>query len=133
VAGEVRNLAQRSAHAAREIKALIEESVAEVGAGSALAQQAGRTMDEVVESVRQVSGIIGEISGASAAQAQGIAAIGAAMGAMDEYTRESAAMVREAAAAAQALKGQADELAGVVAVFRLDNSTAQARPALPLA
>jgi len=133
VAGEVRNLAQRSASAAREIKALIEESVAEVGAGSALAQQAGRTMDEVVESVRQVSGIIGEISGASADQAQGIAAIGAAMGAMDEDTRESAAMVREAATAAQALKGQADELAGVVAVFRLDNSTAPARPALPLA
>ena len=133
VAGEVRNLAQRSANAAREIKALIEESVAEVGAGSALAQQAGRTMDEVVESVRQVSGIIAEISGASADQAQGIAAIGEAMAAMDEDTRESAAMVREAAAAADALKGQADELAGVVAVFRLDNSMASARPALPLA
>ncbi len=133
VAGEVRNLAQRSAAAAREIKALIEESVAEVGAGSALAQQAGRTMDEVVESVRQVSGIIAEISGASADQAQGIAAIGEAMAAMDEDTRESAAMVREAAAAADALKGQADELAGVVAVFRLDNGTASARPALPLA
>jgi len=133
VAGEVRNLAQRSANAAREIKALIEESVAEVGAGSALAQQAGRTMDEVVESVRQVSDIIAEISGASADQAQGIAAIGEAMAAMDEDTRESAAMVREAAAAADALKGQADELAGVVAVFRLDNGTASARPALPLA
>ena len=124
VAGEVRSLAQRSADAAREIKALIEESVAQVDAGSALAQQAGQTMEEVVASVREVSGIIAEISSASAAQAQGIAAIGAAMAGMDGDTRESAAMVREAAEAAEALKRQADELAGVVAVFHLDNSKA---------
>ena len=133
VASEVRNLAQRSAGAAREIKALIEQSVAEVGAGSALAQQAGRTMEEVVESVRQVSGIIGEISSASAAQARDITAIGEAMGAMDGDTRENAAMVCEAAEAAGALKSQADELAGVVAVFRLDNAAVALRTALPLA
>ncbi|MDB5746024.1 MAG: hypothetical protein JWP72_872 [Massilia sp.] len=124
VASEVRNLAQRSAGAAREIKTLIEESVAQVGAGSALAQQAGRTMDEVVESVHRVSGIIGEISSASHEQAQGIAAISEAIGAMDSDTRESAAMVREAAEAAGALRHEADHLAEVVAVFHLDNTAA---------
>ncbi|MFC4931803.1 methyl-accepting chemotaxis protein [Massilia sp. GCM10023247] len=129
VAGEVRNLAQRSAGAAREIKALIEESVAQVSAGSTLAQQAGRTMDEVVESVHRVSDIIGQISSASHAQAQGIAAIGEAVAAMDGDTRESAAMVHEAAEAAGALKQEADRLARVVAVFHLDDSSA-ARPAL---
>jgi methyl-accepting chemotaxis protein len=122
VASEVRNLAQRSAGAAREIKTLIEESVAQVSAGSTLAQQAGRTMDEVVESVHRVSGIIGEISSASHEQAQGMAAISEAIGAMDSDTRESAAMVREAAEAAGALKHEADHLAEVVAVFHLDNS-----------
>ncbi|MGX4641945.1 methyl-accepting chemotaxis protein [Massilia sp. SYSU DXS3249] len=122
VAGEVRNLAQRSASAAREIKTLIEESVAQVSAGSTLAQQAGRTMDEVVGSVHRVSGIIGEISRASGEQAQGIAAISEAIGAMDRDTRDSAAMVREAAVAAGSMKQEADRLAEVVAVFHLDNS-----------
>jgi methyl-accepting chemotaxis protein len=120
VAGEVRNLAQRAAAAAREIKALIEDSVAQVGAGSVLAQQAGKTMDEVVASVRQVSGIINEISGASAEQARGITAIGETIGDMDGATRENAAMVEEAASAAMALKEQADRLAQAVDVFRLD-------------
>jgi methyl-accepting chemotaxis protein len=131
VAGEVRNLAQRSAGAAREIKALIEDSSAQVRAGSTLAQQAGRTMDEVVDSVHKVSGIIGEISSASREQAQGIAAISEAVQAMDEDTRDSAAMVREAAAAAGALKGEAAHLAEVVAVFHLDKIDAPVRrPAL---
>jgi methyl-accepting chemotaxis protein len=131
VAGEVRNLAQRSAGAAREIKALIEDSSAQVSAGSALAQQAGRTMEEVVDSVHKVSGIIGEISSASREQAQGIAAISAAVQAMDDDTRDSAAMVREAAAAAGALKGEAAHLAEVVAVFHLDKIDGPAgRPAL---
>ncbi|MFC5480804.1 methyl-accepting chemotaxis protein [Massilia suwonensis] len=131
VAGEVRNLAQRSAGAAREIKALIEESMAQVGAGSTLAQQAGRTMAEVVDSVHQVSGIIGEISSASRAQAQGIAAISEAVQAMDDETRDSAAMVHDAAAAAGALKDEAAHLAEVVAVFHLDKTGATApRPAL---
>ena len=122
VASEVRNLAQRSAGAAREIKALIEESVVQVSAGSTLAQQAGRTMEEVVESVHKVSGIIGEISGASREQAQEIAAISQAIGAMDDDTRNNAAMVREAATAAGALKDEASHLAEVVAVFHLDGA-----------
>ena len=131
VASEVRNLAQRSAGAAREIKSLIEQSRVEVSAGSTLAQQAGRTMEEVVASVHKVSGIIGEISSASREQAQGIAAISAAIGAMDDQTRDSADMVREAAAAAGALKDEASHLAEVVSVFHLDNMNgASGRPAL---
>ena len=132
VASEVRNLAQRSASAAREIKVLIEESVAQVSAGSTLAQQAGRTMEEVVGSVHRVSGLIGDISGASHEQAQGIAAISEAIGSMDRDTREGAAMVREAAVAADAMKHEADRLAEVVAVFHLDNSRGGGEaPALP--
>ncbi|HEX9171918.1 MAG TPA: methyl-accepting chemotaxis protein [Telluria sp.] len=127
VASEVRNLAQRSAAAAREIKALIEESVAQVGTGSELAHQAGQTMGEVVESVRKVSGLIGEISGASADQAHGIAAIGEAIDAMDEATRDNAVMVQQATSAASALKEQADQLAQAIRVFRVDNSDG-ARP-----
>jgi methyl-accepting chemotaxis protein len=123
VAGEVRNLAQRAAAAAREIKGLIEDSVAQVGAGSVLAQQAGQTMDEVVGSVRAVSGIIAEISGASAEQARGIAAIGETIGEMDGATRENAAMVEEAASSARALQEQAEQLAQVVDVFRLEAAT----------
>jgi len=131
IAGEVRNLAQRSAGAAREIKSLIEQSHVQVSAGSALAQQAGRTMADVVDSVHKVSGIIGEISSASRAQAQGIAVIGEAIGAMDAQTRDSAGMVREAAAAAVALKDEAHHLAEVVSVFHLDSvNGASTRPAL---
>ncbi|MFC5510516.1 methyl-accepting chemotaxis protein [Massilia jejuensis] len=131
VAGEVRNLAQRSAGAAREIKTLIEQSRVQVSAGSTLAQQAGRTMDEVVDSVHKVSGIIGEISSASREQAQGIAAISEAIGVMDGETRDSAAMVREAAAAAGALEDEAQRLAEVVSVFHLDGvDGAPKRPAL---
>jgi methyl-accepting chemotaxis protein len=131
VASEVRNLAQRSAGAAREIKTLIAESVEQVSAGSTLAQQAGRTMEEVVDSVHKVSGIIGEISSASREQAQGIAAISEAIGAMDDHTRDSAAMVREAAAAAGALKDEARHLAEVVSVFHLESIGGTAkRPAL---
>jgi methyl-accepting chemotaxis protein len=122
VASEVRNLAQRSAAAAREIKALIEESVAQVGAGSELVHQAGKTMGEVVDSVRKVSGLIGEISGASADQAHGITAIGEAIGAMDEATRDNAVMVQQARSAASALKEQADQLAQAISVFRVDSS-----------
>jgi methyl-accepting chemotaxis protein len=121
VASEVRNLAQRSAAAAREIKALIEESVAQVGTGSELVHQAGKTMGEVVDSVRKVSGLIGEISGASADQAHGITAIGEAIGAMDEATRDNAVMVQQATSAASALKEQADQLAQAISVFRVDN------------
>jgi methyl-accepting chemotaxis protein len=120
VAGEVRNLAQRAAAAAREIKALIDDSVARVDAGSALARQAGATMEEVVASVHRVSAIIAEISGASSEQAREIAAIGQVMSAMDAATRDSVARVDDAADAAIALKAQAVELARVVGVFRVE-------------
>jgi len=126
VASEVRNLAQRSAGAAREIKGLIEDSSAQVTAGSTLARQAGHTMAEVVDSVHKVSGIIGEISGASREQAQEIAAISVAVQAMDADTRDSAGMVREAAQAAGALKSEAAHLAEVVAVFHLDHANSAA-------
>jgi methyl-accepting chemotaxis protein len=119
VAGEVRNLAQRAAAAAKEIKSLIEDSVGQVEAGSVLVRQAGATMDEVVGSVQRVSGIIAEISRASSEQAQGIGAIGEAIAAMDGVTRDSAAHVGEAAEAAVALQAQAAELAQVVSVFRV--------------
>ncbi|MCA1248384.1 methyl-accepting chemotaxis protein [Massilia sp. MS-15] len=136
VAGEVRNLAQRSAVAAREIKALIGESVAEVAAGNELVRQAGTTMEQVVDSVRQVSALISGISSASRAQAGGIAAIGEAIGAMDAATRDNARLVEGAASSADALEEEARQLAEVVSVFRLGEPApglqlaAAARPAL---
>jgi methyl-accepting chemotaxis protein len=120
VASEVRNLAQRSAGAAKEIKELINESVGQVGAGSALVEQAGRTMDEVVSSVQRVTGIIGQISAASSQQEQGIDQINQAIGAMDGATRHNAAMVAQAVDAATSLEEQAGQLAEVVSVFRLN-------------
>jgi methyl-accepting chemotaxis protein len=120
VAGEVRNLAQRAAAAAREIKALIEDSVSQVGAGGELVQQAGRTMQELLDSVSKVSGIIGEISGASRDQAQGISAISEAVGAMDAATRDNATIVEQAASGAAELREQAGQLARAVAVFRIE-------------
>ncbi len=119
VAGEVRNLAQRSATAAREIKALIGESVSEVEAGSQLVRQAGATMEQVVESVHQVSELIAGISSASREQAAGIAAIGKAMHEMDASTRDNAGLVEQAASAAGSLEAQARHLAEVVSVFQL--------------
>ena len=119
VASEVRNLAQRSATAAREIKGLIEASSAQVSAGSALAQQAGQTMEEVVGGVRKVSSLIAEISEASRDQAGGIAAIEQAMQDMDAVTRGNTGRVEEAAEAAGRLAAQAERLAQVVGAFHL--------------
>jgi len=119
VAGEVRNLAQRSATAAREIKALIGESVSEVEAGSALVRQAGATMEQVVDSVHQVSNLIADVKSASDQQAGGIAAIANVLQEMDAATRANAALVEGAAEAADALDGQARNLAEVVGVFRI--------------
>jgi len=124
VASEVRGLAQRAATAAREIKQLIEASVARVEAGSALAGEAGATMEEVVASVRRVSDIIAEISAASSAQASEIVAISQSITALDDVTRASARSVEQAAGAAIALKERAEELAGAVSVFRFDASAA---------
>jgi len=120
VATEVRNLAQRSAAAAREIKALIQASTAEVDAGSRLVQEAGTTMNEVLASAEQVTGIMARISAASTAQSSGIEHINRSIGEMDEVTQQNAALVEEASAAAQAMQEQADQLARAVRLFKLD-------------
>jgi methyl-accepting chemotaxis protein len=135
VAGEVRNLAQRSAAAARQIKALIAESVGEVDAGARLADEAGRTMREVVAGVRRVADIMAEISTASAEQVAGIEQVNSAISEMDHSTQQNAALVEQAAAAAAAMREQARQLATAVGVFRVAHGTAArrapARPALP--
>jgi methyl-accepting chemotaxis protein-2 (aspartate sensor receptor) len=119
VASEVRNLAQRSAGAAKEIKELINASVEQVEAGSKLVQQAGSTMDEVVSSVAHVTGIMTEISAASQEQNAGIAQVNTAITRMDEVTQQNAALVEQAAAAAASLQEEAASLAQVVRVFQL--------------
>ena len=133
VAGEVRNLAQRSAAAAKEIKALIDDSSDKVETGSRLVQQAGSTMTDIVESVRRVADILGEISSASAEQSAGIEQVNQAITQMDDVTQQNAALVEEAAAASQAMQDQADRLAEAVAVFKLDVSAVRAVAAAPAA
>ncbi|MFN4352121.1 MAG: methyl-accepting chemotaxis protein [Hylemonella sp.] len=119
VAGEVRNLASRSAEAAKEIKQLITDSVARVEQGTALVDQAGNTMNEVVTSIRRVTDIMGEISAASSEQNAGVSQIGEAVVQMDQVTQQNAALVEEMAAAAGSLKSQAQDLVQAVSVFRL--------------
>jgi methyl-accepting chemotaxis protein len=119
VAAEVRNLAQRSAAAAKEIKGLIDDSVAKVDAGAKLVDQAGATMDQVVASVKQVTDIIGEITAASVEQTSGIEQINQAIMQMDDVTQQNAALVEQAAAAAQSLQEQAQTLSQAVGVFQL--------------
>jgi methyl-accepting chemotaxis protein len=119
VATEVRNLAQRSASAAKEIKELINESVDKVEAGARLVDLAGSTMEEIVVNVRRVSDIIGEITQASAEQTMGIEQINEAILQMDRVTQQNAALVEEAAAAAASLQDQSGALAQVVSVFQL--------------
>ncbi|QQE90571.1 methyl-accepting chemotaxis protein [Azotobacter chroococcum] len=128
VAGEVRNLAGRSAEAAREIKALIEASTKRVGDGSQLVEQAGRTMEEVVRSVQRVTDIIDEISAASHEQSEGIGQVNTAIAQMDEVTQQNAALVQEASAASASLAGQARHLEEAVAVFRLSAEQQRAQP-----
>ncbi|HYD58847.1 MAG TPA: methyl-accepting chemotaxis protein [Noviherbaspirillum sp.] len=120
VAAEVRNLAQRSAAAAKEIKALIGDSVEKVESGSKLVNQAGSTMQEIVESIKRVTDIMGEITAASEEQTAGIEQINQAVTQMDEVTQQNSALVEEAAAASSALQDQAKTLAQLVSVFRLD-------------
>ena len=120
VASEVRSLAGRSADAAKEIKALINASVARVGQGSALVDQAGSTMSEVVQAIRRVTTIMAEISTASSEQALGVEQVGEAVSQMDEVTQQNAALVEQMAAAASGLKNQAADLVQAVSVFRLD-------------
>ena len=119
VAGEVRSLAQRSAEAAKQIKALIGTSVDKVEAGSKLVGDAGATMSEIVASVQRVSDIIGEISAAAAEQSQGIGQVNTAVTQLDQMTQQNAALVEQSAAAAESLKDQAQRLAQVVGTFRL--------------
>jgi methyl-accepting chemotaxis protein len=127
VASEVRNLAQRSAAAARETKELISGSVEEVNAGNAQASQAGRTMEEVVASVQKVLQMVEEISQASAEQRSGIEQVNGAIVQMDSMTQQNAAMVEEASATALNLQRQSSELAAAVSVFTVDQET-QAAP-----
>ena len=119
VAGEVRQLASRSAEAAREIKQLIAASVDQVEAGTALVSNAGSTMNEVVAAIRRVSALVGDISLACTEQAEGVSQVSAAVSQIDGSTQQNAAMVEEIAAAASSLQGQAHSLVKAVQVFRL--------------
>lgn len=125
VAGEVRNLAQRSAQAAREIKSLIEDSVGKVDVGSTLVESAGETMAEIVSAVTRVTDIMGEIASASDEQSRGIDQVGLAVAEMDRVTQQNAALVEESAAAA--LEEQASRLTEAVAVFRIQQQQQQQR------
>ena len=140
VAAEVRNLAQRSASAAKEIKTLIDDSVEKVDLGSRLVEKAGVTMEEVVSSVRRLNGIISEIANASDEQRDGIEQVNQAINQMDEVTQQNAALVEQAAAASSAMRDQAAELAQVVSVFEVNalpqaagRATLQERPLRPSA
>ncbi len=123
VASEVRSLAGRSAEAAKEIKQLIGVSVEKVEAGSGLVQQAGSTMQEIVQSVQRVTDMIGEITAASTEQSAGIAQVNQAVGNLDQMTQQNAALVEESTAAAQSLREQADQLAQAVSQFKVNGAT----------
>ncbi len=128
VASEVRNLAQRSAGAAKEIKALIGDSVDKVDAGSKLVDEAGQTMELIVTSIRQVADIMGEITAATEEQSNGIEEVNEAITQMDEMTQQNAALVEQAAAAAESMQEQSHKLATAVAAFKLAGDD-QPRPA----
>lgn len=120
VAGEVRSLAQRSAQAAKEVKALIDTSVNNVNSGAALVSQTGTAMQELVVSVRKVSDMIGEIAAASKEQREGISLVNTSVAQLDQMTQQNAALVEQSAAAATSLKDQAQRLAQTVAIFKID-------------
>ena len=122
VASEVRSLAQRSAEAAKEIKGLIGTSVDRVAEGTALVDQAGVTMTEIVTAIKRVTDIMGEISAASTEQSAGVAQMGEAISQMDKATQQNAALVEESAAAAEGLKAQAQQMVQAVAVFKLSGN-----------
>ena len=119
----MRNVAQRSASAANEIKQLIVNSVEKVELGSGLVRRAGETMDEIVDSVRKVTDIMGEITAATHEQSSGIEQINGAISQMDQVTQQNAALVEETAAAAEAMRRQADRLSELAGVFRLNERT----------
>ncbi|GAB2529241.1 methyl-accepting chemotaxis protein [Simplicispira piscis] len=122
VASEVRSLAGRSAEAAKEIKQLINTSVEKVEAGSRLVQDAGTTMQDIVQSVQRVNDMIGEITAASTEQSAGVSQVNQAVGNLDQMTQQNAALVEESAAAAQSLREQAEQLAQVVSIFKVNTS-----------
>ncbi|MDN7177534.1 methyl-accepting chemotaxis protein [Caballeronia sp. SEWSISQ10-4 2] len=128
VAGEVRSLAQRSAAAAKEIKSLIGDSTAKVESGSVLVGRAGKTMDEIVQAVRRVTDIMGEISAASDEQSQGIEQVSRAVGQMDEVTQQNAALVEQAAAAAASLEEQTRKLKDVVGHWQVSSDAPSSEP-----
>ncbi|GGI15936.1 methyl-accepting chemotaxis protein [Oxalicibacterium faecigallinarum] len=132
VATEVRNLAQRSAAAAKEIKALISDSVEKVDAGSKQVAEAGTTMDEIVDGVKRVADIMAEITAASQEQSDGIEQVNQAITQMDQVTQQNAALVEEAAAAAESLQDQAKGLAQAVSVFRINGSMSVALAEQPV-
>jgi methyl-accepting chemotaxis protein len=132
VAAEVRNLAQRSASAAKEIKILIQDAVAKVDAGDMLVGNAGQTMTEIVASVRHVAAIMEHITAAGEEQRVGIEEVGRAIRQMDEMTQHNAALVEQIAAAAHSMQDQTDSLAQSVSVFRLqDESAGEPAPLYP--
>ncbi|ELY3466986.1 methyl-accepting chemotaxis protein II [Cronobacter universalis] len=133
VAGEVRNLASRSAQAAKEIKALIEDSVSRVDSGSVLVESAGETMQEIVGAVTRVTDIMGEIASASDEQSRGIDQVALAVSEMDRVTQQNASLVQQSAAAASALEDQASRLSQAVAAFRLASARANAPRSVPAA
>ncbi len=122
VASEVRSLAGRSAEAAKEIKALINTSVEKVESGTQLVTDAGSTMEEIVQSVRRVADVIGEITSAANEQSSGIAGVNQAIGNLDQMTQQNAALVEESAAAAESLREQADRMKQAVAVFKVSGN-----------
>jgi methyl-accepting chemotaxis protein len=126
VASEVRTLAQRSANAAKDIKDLISDSVSKVESGNSLVNQSGETMKEIVTAIQRVNDIMSEIAAASAEQASGIDEVSKAVTQMDEMTQQNAALVEEAAAAAESMRTQASELTGRVGTFKLNESDAPA-------
>ncbi|EHU7739925.1 methyl-accepting chemotaxis protein [Escherichia coli] len=131
VAGEVRNLASRSAQAAKEIKALIEDSVSRVDTGSVLVESAGETMNNIVNAVTRVTDIMGEIASASDEQSRGIDQVALAVSEMDRVTQQNASLVQESAAAAAALEEQASRLTQAVSAFRLAASPLTNKPQTP--
>jgi methyl-accepting chemotaxis protein len=128
VAGEVRNLAQRSAAAAKEIKQLISDSVDKVQDGTKLVEEAGHTMEEIVTSVKRVTDIMGEIAAASSEQSSGIDQVNTAVAQMDEVTQQNAALVEQAAAAAESLVEQANTLMERVSAFKVESATTAKAP-----
>lgn len=130
VAGEVRNLAQSSSQAAKEIEGLISESVSQISQGANLVTNAGKTMDNIVKSVTQVHDIMGEIATASEEQSRGIAQVSQAMAEMDGTTQQNAALVEQSAAAANSLEEQTQVLTEAVSVFRLTQPVNSANAAI---